>query len=57
MDELIALIKARVADPLRAVDAAAWVRPIPTVAPPAMVAEEERLDAWLAGSTDEQESA
>ncbi len=39
MDALIARIKERVADPLRALDAAAWVRPIPTIAPPATLAE------------------
>jgi len=42
MDDLIARIRTRVADPLRAVDAAAWVRPLPQVAPPATAAE---LDA------------
>lgn len=39
MDALIARIKARVADPLRAVDAATWVCPMPTVAPPAIPAD------------------
>jgi uncharacterized protein (TIGR02996 family) len=39
VDKLIARIKARVADPLRAVDAATWVAPMPRIAPPATVAE------------------
>ena len=42
MEALITRIKERVADPTRAVDAATWVRPAPTVAPPATPAE---LDA------------
>jgi hypothetical protein len=47
MDALIARIKARVADPLRAVDAAAWVCPRPTVAPPATGAEVDAAEAAL----------
>jgi len=44
MDALIAPIEERVADPLRAVDAASWVVPMPTVSPPATAAE---VDAAL----------
>ncbi len=47
MDALIARIKERVADPLRAVDAATWVRPMPTVAPPATAAEVDAAEAAL----------
>jgi hypothetical protein len=47
MDALIARIKARVADPLRAVDAAAWVCPMPTVAPCATMAEVDAAEAAL----------
>jgi len=39
MDALIARIKERVADPVHAVDAATWVCPMPTVAPPATPSE------------------
>ena len=45
MDDLIRRIKARVADPMRAVDSAAWVRPIPTVAPPATAADVDAAEA------------
>ena len=34
MDDLIRRIRARVADPIRALDSAAWVSPMPTMAPP-----------------------
>jgi hypothetical protein len=47
MDEFIARIKERVADPLRAVDAATWVCPMPTVAPPATAAEVDAAAAAL----------
>ena len=47
MDVLIARIKERVADPLRAVDAATWVCPMPTVAPPATAAEVDAAEAAL----------
>lgn len=47
MDVLIARIKVRVADPLRAVDAAAWVRPMPTIRPPATEAEVNAAEAAL----------
>jgi hypothetical protein len=47
VDALIGRVKERVADPLRAVDAAAWVRPVPTVAPPASVAEVDAAEATL----------
>jgi hypothetical protein len=47
MDALIARIKERVADPLRAVDAATWVRPMPTVAPPATIAEVDAAEVAL----------
>ena len=46
-DDLIRRIKSRVADPMRAVDSAAWVRPIPTIAPPASVAEVDSAEAAL----------
>src|SRR5258708_6812995 len=47
MDGLIACIKARVVDPLRVVDAAAWVVPMPTVRPPATEAEVNAAEAEL----------
>jgi hypothetical protein len=47
MDGLIARIKSRVTDPLRAVDAATWVSPKPTVAPLATVAEVDAAEAAL----------
>jgi hypothetical protein len=47
MDALIARFKERVADPLRAVDAVAWVCPMPTVAPPATWAQVEAAEAAL----------
>lgn len=47
MDDLIRRIKARVADPLRAIDSAAWVRPIPTIAPPATAADVDAAEAAL----------
>lgn len=45
MDDLIKRIKARVADPMRAVDSAAWVRPIPTIRPPATAADVDAAEA------------
>src|SRR5690242_10047052 len=47
MDALIARIKERVAAPLLAVDAATWVEPMPTVTPPATVAEVDAAEAAL----------
>jgi hypothetical protein len=47
MMALIARIKERVADPLRAVDAATWVCPMPTVAPPATMAEVDAAEVAL----------
>jgi hypothetical protein len=47
MDALIARIKERVADPLRAVDAATRVCPMPTVAPPATMAEVDAAEVAL----------
>jgi len=47
MDGLIARIKARIADPVRAVDAANWVCPMPTVAPPARAAEVDAAELAL----------
>lgn len=47
MDALVTRIKKRVADPLLAVDAATWVEPMPTVAPPATVAEVDAAEAAL----------
>ena len=47
MDSLIARIKLRVADPLRAVDAAAWVHPRPKIHPPATEAEVDAAEAAL----------
>jgi hypothetical protein len=47
MGPLIARIKSRVAEPLRAVDAATWVCPMPTIAPPASVAELDEAEAAL----------
>lgn len=47
MDALIARIKERVADPQRAVDAATWVCPMPTVAPPASPAAVDAAEAAL----------
>lgn len=47
MDRLIGRIKRRVADPLRAVDAAEWVRPIPAMAPPATEADVDAAEAAL----------
>ena len=47
MDALIARIKARVVNPLRAVDAATWVRPMPTIAPPAIAAEVDAAETAL----------
>ncbi|HVX13649.1 MAG TPA: hypothetical protein VHC22_20870 [Pirellulales bacterium] len=47
MDSLIVRIKARVADPARAVDAAAWVHPLPTMRPPATPAEIDAAEAAL----------
>jgi hypothetical protein len=46
-DTLILNVKARVADPLRAVDAAAWVRPMPTIRPPASEAEVDAAEDAL----------
>ncbi len=47
MDSLIARIKQRVADPRLAVDAATWVEPMPTIAPPATHAEVDAAEAAL----------
>ena len=47
IDRLIGRIKKRVADPLRAVDAAEWVRPIPAMAPPATEADVDAAEAAL----------
>jgi hypothetical protein len=47
MDALVARIKARVADPLRAVDAVAWVCPMPAVARPATTAEVDAAEVAL----------
>jgi hypothetical protein len=47
MDALIARIKERVADPLRAVDSATWVCPMPTVAPPATPADVDAAEVAL----------
>ena len=47
MDELIARIKARIADPRRAVDAATWVSPTPTIAPPVSGAQLDAAEAVL----------
>lgn len=47
MDALIARIKARVADPLRAVDAATWVVSMPTISRPATIAEVDAAEAAL----------
>jgi hypothetical protein len=47
MDALIARIKARVADPLLAVDAATWFVPMPTVSQPATTAEVDAAEAAL----------
>lgn len=40
-------IKSRVADPVRVVDSASWVRPIPTIAPLASAAEVDAAEAAL----------
>ncbi|NLX97968.1 MAG: SMI1/KNR4 family protein [Rhodopirellula sp.] len=45
MGDLIGRIKARVANPMRAVDSAAWVRPLPTIAPPATTADVDVAEA------------
>lgn len=45
LDDLIRRIQARVADPMSAVDCAGWVRPIPTIAPPATMAEVDVAEA------------
>src|SRR5581483_3048216 len=47
VESLIARIRERVADPLRAVDAATWVEPMPTIAPPATAAEVDAAEAAL----------
>jgi hypothetical protein len=47
MDSLIARIKTRVADPLRALDAATWVVPTPTVRRPATPAEVDAAERAL----------
>jgi hypothetical protein len=47
MDSLIARIRSRVANPLRAVDAATWVCPMPTIAPPANPAEVDAAETAL----------
>jgi hypothetical protein len=50
VNPLIARMKARVADPLRAVDAAAWVEPMPRIAPPATVEELHAAEKQRAAS-------
>jgi hypothetical protein len=47
MDALIVRIKERVADPLRAVDAARWIVRMPTISPPATAAEVDAAQAAL----------
>lgn len=47
MDELVARIKARIANPLLAVDAATWVCPMPTIAPPASAADVDAAEVAL----------
>ncbi len=47
MDDLVCRIKARVAEPLRHVDSAAWVRPIPEIAPVATLADVDAAEAAL----------
>ena len=47
MDALIARIQVRVSDPVKAVDAAAWVRPRPTIRPHATPAEIDAAEAAL----------
>jgi hypothetical protein len=47
MESLIARIKQRVADPLRAVDAAAWVEPAPSIAPPISAADVNAAESAL----------
>jgi hypothetical protein len=47
VESLIARIKARVADPLHAVDAATWVVPMPRIAPPATASEVDAAEAAL----------
>jgi hypothetical protein len=47
MDTLIARIKVRLIDPLRAVDAATWVVPMPTISSPATTAEVDAAEAAL----------
>jgi hypothetical protein len=47
MNAIIVRIKERVADPLHAVDAATWVHPMPTVAPPATPAEVSAAEVVL----------
>ncbi|HEY3964796.1 MAG TPA: SMI1/KNR4 family protein [Planctomycetaceae bacterium] len=47
MDKLIARIKSRVADPRKAVDAAAWVHPLPTIRAPAKPAEVDAAERAL----------
>ena len=47
MDAIVTRIKARVADPLRAVEAATWVMPMPTVRPPATSAEVDAAEMAL----------
>ena len=44
MDALIARIQTRIADPQQAVDAAAWVHPMPTVRPRVTLAEVEAAE-------------
>jgi len=47
LESLIARIKARVADPLRAVDAATWIEPMPRVSPYATAAEVDAAEVAL----------
>ncbi|MGA2498472.1 MAG: SMI1/KNR4 family protein [Tepidisphaeraceae bacterium] len=46
-DELLARLKARVSDPLHAVDAATWVEPMPVISPPATLAELDAAECVL----------
>jgi len=47
MDSLISRIKTRVVDPRQAVDAAAWVHPMPTIRPLATLAEIDAAEQAL----------
>ena len=47
MDDLVCRIKARVAEPSRHVDSAAWLRPIPEIAPVATLEDVDAAEAAL----------